>query len=402
MSLDAELCGDRRIKGLARKLVRRIDGEGPLPSEIEVPATPEEWEAIAEVGRILGVAAYQKGRKAVFCIPSERRDPSEWDDVRAVFAKKEPGDDLIEETFRRVRLIAGADVVETLKADATVVRFLRRGDGAARDFIRMLEWSVGRIAEGAKMSSVTLSQLGADILGDSKSLRAGTRRMVLERVLCAVVGKDADECGHEAFVQFGIEENPFTSFVMVFAPFSFTLDTGETFRYPAEMFRAGLAVQLPRQTVMRIRNVRLDVRQIVTSENAAPFETLVREKVPCLYTEGYPNGAVIRLLELFAAQGMTADHAGDGDLDGFLIADRISKAITVRRVIADELAADEALPRRPVSSKARSRWEAYLAEHPDFAHASSLRIAMERGWIEQESMDMNVCIEDALQGDKAE
>ena len=53
MSLDAELCGDRRIRGLARKLVRRIDGEGPLPSEIEVPATPEEWEVIAEEAILL-------------------------------------------------------------------------------------------------------------------------------------------------------------------------------------------------------------------------------------------------------------------------------------------------------------------------------------------------------------
>ena len=390
MSLDAELCGDKRIKGLARKLVRRIDGEGPLPSEIEVPATPEEWEVIAEAGRILGVAAYQKGRKAVFRIPPERRDPAGWESVCAVFAKKELASDPVEEGFRRARLVADADLVEMLKSDATVMRFLRRGEGAVHDFVRMLEWSARRVSNDANMPLVTLSQLGADILGDSKSLRTGTRRMVFERVLCAVAGIDADECGREVSARFGIEENPFTSFATVFAPFSFTLDTGELFAYPAEMFRMGLAVQLPRQTVVRIRDVRLDVRQIVTSENAAPFETLVRENVPCLYTEGYPNGAVIRLLELFAEQGVTVDHAGDGDLDGFIIADRISKAITVRRVIADELAADEALPRRPVSPQTHSRWDAYLATHPDFAHAFSLRIAMERGWIEQENMDKNV------------
>ena len=360
MSLDEQLCADRRTNGLTRKLMRRIDGEGPLPSEIEVPATPEEWAVIPDVGRILGVAAYQKGRKAVFRIPFERRDPSGWDDVRAVFAKKKPGDDPIEETLRRVRLIADADVVEALKG----------------------------IAHDTTMSPVTLSQLGTDILGDSKSLRAGARRMVLERVLCAVVGMDTDESGREVSVRFGIEENPFTSFVTVFAPFSFTLDTGETFRYPIEMFRTGLAAQLARQTVMRIRDVRIDVDRIVTSENAAPFEALVREGVPCLYTEGYPNAAVIRLLELFAAQGMTVVHAGDGDLDGFLIADRISNAIRVQRVIADEVTADEMLPRRPVSPQARRRWEAHLATHLDFAHASSLRIAIERGWIEQENMSI--------------
>lgn len=388
MSLDAELCGDRRIKGLARKFVRRIDGEGPLPSEIEVPATPEEWEVIAEAGRILGVAAYQKGRKAVFRIPPERRDPAGWESVCTVFAKKEVASDSGEEAFRRARLIADADVVETLKSDATVVRFLRRGEGAIHDFVRMLEWAARRISNDANMPLVTLSQLGSDILGDSKSLRNGTRRMVFERVLCAVAGIDADECGREVSVRFGIEENPFTSFVTVFAPFSFTLDTGEAFRYPIEMFRTGLAAQLARQTVMRIRDVRIDVDRIVTSENAAPFEALVREGVPCLYTEGYPNAAVIRLLELFAAQGMTVDHAGDGDLDGFLIADRISNAIRVQRVIADEVSKDDSIPRRPISLQSRRRWEEYLATHPEFTHASSLCIALVRGWIEQESIGM--------------
>ena len=386
MSLDEQLCADKRIKGLVRKFVRRIDGEGPLPAEVAVPATSDEWAVIADVGHILGVAVYQKGRKAVFCIPSERRDSSVWDEVRAVFAKKESTDDPLAEAFRRALLIADVDVVEALKSDETVVRFLRRGDKWERDFIRMLEWAVGRFANDVTMPPVTLSQLGADILGDSKSLRTGTRRMVFEHVLCAVAGMDANECGNDVSARFCIEENPFTSFVTVFAPFSFTLDTGETCRHPTEMFRAGLAVQLPRQTVMRIRDVRLDVRQIVTSENAAPFETLVSAGVPCLYTEGYPNAAVIRLLELFAARGMTADHAGDGDLDGFLIADRIAKAIAVRRVIASEVADDETLPRRPVSPQMRGRWESYLAAHSDFAYASSLRIAMQRGWVEQESI----------------
>ena len=153
------------------------------------------------------------------------------------------------------------------------------------------------------------------------------------------------------------------------------------------MFRAGLAVQLPRQTVMRMREVRLadGCGHIVTSENAAPFEALVREGVPSLYTEGYPNATVIRLLELFAARGTTADHAGDGDLDGFLIAERISKAITVRRVIAAEVAGDESMCRRPVPPQSRKRWEAFLATHGGFPYADAIRTAITWGWIEQES-----------------
>ena len=402
MGLDKELCVDGRIKGLARKLARRIGGEGTLPPEIEVPAKSDEWAVIPDVGRILGVAAYQKGRKAVFRIPPERRDTSGWAEVRAVFSKKESAGDPAEEAYRRARLIAGAEAVEALKADESVARFLRRDEGTVRDFIRMLEWAADRVAHDAAMPAVTLSQLGADILGDSKSLRAGARRAAFGRILSAVAGMDADECGREAFAMFGVDENPFTSFVTVFAPFSFTLDSGETFRHPIEMFRSGLAAQLPRQTVMRMRDVGIEADSIVTSENAAPFEALVRGGVPCLYTEGYPNAAVIRLLELFAARGMQATHAGDGDLYGYIIADRISRAIRVRRVIADEFAADESLPRRPVSPQARRRWEAYLAAHRDFAHASSLRIAIDRGWIEQESMSCAGSIANAASTDIAD
>lgn len=389
MNLDEELGVDRRRKSLARKFVRRIGGDGPLPAEIEVPVTPEEWPVIAEVGRIFKVAAYQKnGTKAVFAIPPERREPSAWEEASAFFAKKQSAGDSLDEPFRRARLVAGAYVAEALKTDDAIVRFLRRGDCAARDFIRMLEWAVDRVANEANSPLVTLSQLGADVLDDSKSLRTGTRRIVFEHILCAVAGMDGEECGRDAAARFGIEDNPFTSSVTVFAPFSFTLDTGEVSSYPAEMFRAGLAVQLPRQTVVRIRSVSLNFERIVTSENAAPFEMLVRDGEPCLYTEGYPNAAVMRLLELLSERGAVAEHSGDGDLDGLLIADKISEAIKLRRVVADEVAADETIPRRPVSQHARGRWEAYLAAHPDFAHASALRIAMKRGWIEQEKMDI--------------
>ena len=387
MSLDDLLRADRRIKALSRKFARRTGCEGPLPSEIDVPATPEEWCAISETGRILGLAAFQKGKKAIFRIPPERRDPSQWSDLRVMFAKKDPGDDPSAEAFRRARLISDDDVLAALKDDDVVVRFLRRGDGASRDFIRMLEWAGKCFGNDAGASPTTLSQLGADILGDSKALRSGTRRMVFERVLCAVAGMDVDEGGREAFARYGVEENPFTSFVTVFAPFSFVLETGELFEYPAEMFRASLAVQLPRQVVMRMREVRLadGCGHVVTSENAAPFEVLVRDGVPSLYTEGYPNATVIRLLELFAAQGTTADHAGDGDLDGFLIAERISKAITVRRVIAAEVANDDSMCRRPVPPQFRKRWEAFLATHGEFPYADAVRTAIEQGWIEQES-----------------
>lgn len=385
MGIETQLFADRRVKSLARKLARRTMGPDPLPPEIAVPATPGEWSAIAELGRILGVAGFQKGGKAVFAIPTARRDPADWAELRTVFAKDVPGGgDGVGETFRRARHFASAEVVEALKTDAAVARFVRRGAEEAREFLRLLEWAARRAEDDAP---TTLSQAGADILGDSKALRTGILREVFLRVLSAVAGADDEEGVRDVFPRFGIEENPFTSSVTVFAPFSFTLESGEEFDHPVRLFHAGLAVQLPRQTVLRMHEVRLEdgFRRLVTSENAAPFERMVRAGVPCLYTEGYPNAAVVHLLKQFAQAGAAVDHDGDGDLDGFLIADRVSNAIPVVRVLADDVADADGIPRRSVSGRVRQRWEAYLATHGDFAHARAIRLALERGWVEQES-----------------
>ena len=387
MNLNAAILSNRSMKGLARKLARRMTGRDPLPSEIVVPATHAEWSVIAELGRVLGLASYQRAGKAVFVIPVDRRDPADWINLQEVFTSHGQVSFDAKETFRRARLLVSGEVMEILKEDDVVSRFVRRGEVESREFLRLLEWAKGRMSDESVNEVTTLSQVGSDILGDSKSLRSGPRREVFERVLSAVAGVDAESDTRDVLARLGIEDNPFTSSVTVFAPFSFSLVTGEEFDYPERLFRTGLAVQLPRQTVLRIREVQMadGFCRLVTSENAAPFERIVRMGIPCLYTEGYPNTAVSRLLEFFSEQGIVADHAGDGDLDGFLIADQVAQAIKVQRVIADELAGSDIVSRRPVSPSMRSRWEAYLNTHNNFLHAKSLSIAIERGWPEQES-----------------
>ena len=387
MNLNAAILSNRSMKGLARKLARRMTGRDSLPSEIVVPATHAEWSVIAELGRVLGLASYQRAGKAVFVIPVDRRDPADWINLQEVFTSHGQVSFDAKETFRRARLLVSGEVMEILKEDDVVSRFVRRGEVESRVYLRLLEWAKGRMSDESVNEVTTLSQVGSDILGDSKSLRSGPRREVFERVLSAVAGVDAESDTRDVLARLGIEDNPFTSSVTVFAPFSFSLVTGEEFDYPERLFRTGLAVQLPRQTVLRIREVQMadGFGRLVTSENAAPFERIVRMGIPCLYTEGYPNTAVSRLLEFFSEQGIVADHAGDGDLDGFLIADQVAQAIKVQRVIADELAGSDIVSRRPVSPSMRSRWEAYLNTHNNFLHARSLSIAIERGWPEQES-----------------
>ena len=96
------------------------------------------------------------------------------------------------------------------------------------------------------------------------------------------------------------------------------------------------------------------------------------------------------LLSLFRASGVRCVHEGDADLDGFRIADEVAKSIPVERVVAMEtlsLAGKNDLSIGiPLMAAQRSRAEAFLARHLDFAYAGAIRTMLDWGrWIEQES-----------------
>ena len=377
------------LKKLASKVARGVK----LPETFSAKGL--DYDAQRELEHLFGTVG-QRAADGRFHLPihSFLRDPAMWRDALEYFGfvkgKDASCDD--EDVFSRLKLLEPdlLPLINKLAANEEVTSFLAK-PGNKKEWKRLFRSFVKRFSSPDCGQVTTLSQLGSDLFNDSKKLRSGALRRQLV-IICATIADVPTDDERRALEGALIVDNPYTSSVVFSAPLQLIMKNGEVLDYPCRYFVNRMATQLPLETELEIEEVKWagKTRCVTTSENAAPFETLVREKVPCLYTEGYPNSAVIRLLELFAEQGVTVDHAGDGDLDGFVIAERISKAITVRRVIADELAADEALPRRPVSPQAYSRWDAYLAAHPDFAHASSLRIAMERGWIEQESMDMNV------------
>ena len=239
----------------------------------------------------------------------------------------------------------------------------------------------------------------SDWFGDSKLLRAGAVHGQLLHILRAISGGDAETTDSELFARFGIEENPYTSHVVAFVPFVYYVPGGthggdEMLDYPWRLFNRGEACVLSLETVRGIERVELrpphggpDCRRIVTSEHAAPFRGLVSRSVPAVYTEGYPNFAVQRLLRLFAKAGLRAEHAGDGDLDGYRIADLVASCIPVDRIVADDVRRD-GLPRRQLSASARTRLESWLAVNQDSPHASALRETISIGWLEQESFPL--------------
>ncbi len=137
-----------------------------------------------------------------------------------------------------------------------------------------------------------------------------------------------------------------------------------------------------------IRQIRLTgaVTGVITSENAAPFHRLVeaRASAVCVYTEGYPNLAVSRVLAHLAAAGLVARHWGDSDLDGLRIAACLARVIPLELYAPDPgaLAHDRL---RPLTAPQRARAQAYLDAHPDFPFRAALAATLQSGWVEQES-----------------
>ena len=176
--------------------------------------------------------------------------------------------------------------------------------------------------------------------------------------------------------------------VTVFAPFTFTTVEGAYFDFPLRMFEAGLVCQFPAETAVAIDRIhwRGESKTIVTSENAAPLVAFAQDQVPVLYTEGYPNLAVLKVMTNLAEEGLVAEHWGDADLDGLKIAALVEGNMPGSRIVAREILAD---PKRlkgiPLTPSQAARIDRFLTLHPDFKYADSVRLIRERGcWYEQE------------------
>ena len=154
------------------------------------------------------------------------------------------------------------------------------------------------------------------------------------------------------------------------------------------MFEEGLVCQFPAETAVAIDRIhwRGESKTIITSENAAPLVTFAQDHVPVLYTEGYPNLAVLKVMTNLAEEGLVAEHWGDADLDGLKIAALVEGNMPGSRIVAREILAD---PKRlkgiPLTPFQTARIDRFLTLHPDFKYADSVRLIRERGcWYEQE------------------
>ncbi len=318
------------------------------------------------------------------------REPSAWLEVAAalgVTTAKAPAETAEQFLLRLRWLMPEARLVlDDLEVQPEVVRYLR--DEANRANWKTLFLNVFRLSQHPSGQLVTLSQLGSDWFNDSKILRAGPLRRQLMLIIATLAHIDSYE-ENDVFASLGIEANPYTSAVTVFAPFTFWFEDGTSFDFPYRLYERGLVCQLPAETVGKIKRLEWlgEDKRIATSENAAPLTQFVSARRPVLYTEGYPDFAVQAFMRRLAEQGVVAEHWGDADLDGLRIAAQVQANMPVSRVVASSiLARPNGLAGIPLTSTQRRRLAHFLGLHSSSPLVDDVRRILEGDcWYEQET-----------------
>ena len=275
-----------------------------------------------------------------------------------------------------------AALLDAVRESDDLARLFRRQAQAEAALDGLLR-AVERLRDNR--SPITLSQLGADALQDSKALRAGALRNLLVTLLAALDETEDDDPA-QVLARFGVIDNPYTTLALLYGPVAYVDASGRVWDWPTHLHAAGQAAALTWAQVQEMRAIHLTspVSGVITSENAAPFHQLVERREPaiCIYTEGYPNSAVMHVLSLLAQAGLHARHWGDTDLDGSRIAACLARAIPMDRVREDEVV----FTGRPIplDDAQRKRAETYLIAHPDFIYRDALAETLRHGWREQE------------------
>ena len=322
------------------------------------------------------------------------REPSAWMEVAAALGVGEQDSaktESVKDFLLRLKWLhpEAGFALETLGDDSEVVRHLSVPEN--RPNWKTLFASVLHRTQHLPGRLMTLSQLGSDWFNDSKILRSGPLRRQLVLIVAAFARTASDD-EKEILASLGIEANPYTSAVTVFAPFGFWLDDGTYFDFPLQLYRKGLVCQLPAETVLRIVRIdwRGDEKKIATSENAAPLIRFVAAGRPVLYTEGYPNCAVLALMRCLSGQGLVAAHWGDADLDGLNIAALVQGNMPGSRIVAEEvIAVPGCVPGIPLTDAQRQRLARFLERNPACPYGDCLKTLLDRGcWYEQESFPL--------------
>lgn len=391
--VEAALAKAPALRPLLTRLARKAANGKMLPVNFSAKGLDYEAQCVLEgIMKLPTVRAADGTVRGIFS--PDIRKPVAWGKVFDLLLDAEelaPKAESVEDFLEKLRWRDPDRVmtIDQLSRMPEVIRHLQSTENRS-SWLAVYLGAVDMAMHGER-GVLTLSQLGSDWLNDSKALRAGGLRRQLAIILGVMCGFDPDE-ESALFGSFGIVDNPYTSSVTVFAPFAFKLKDGTVLDFPAQMFDAGLACQMPLEVVNNIANITRRGEPVLlrTCENAAPFSEMVSRGIPVVYTEGYPNYAVQRLLGWFERAGFEVEHWGDCDLDGFRIAQLVSTRIPVLRVVASEIIDNPGnVLGIPMTDNQRERLEHFLELQGDFAYAAELRHLLALGcWYEQEAFPL--------------
>jgi len=379
------------------RVARRAAAGEPLPATLTLGEVPAEKDVRRELEELFPGCREENGRLKARLADVDR-DPEPWQPLVDLLGVRpapavptEAPAERLSRCLLRIRVLHPEEtpLCRAMRRSEVLQRLFRTADDAPRLLEALVE---ALLFLRTTPPGVTLSELGARCLGDSKALRGGLLLQVFEHLLRLQSG-NLDDDSVALFAACGIIENPYTTHVVVFAPFAYRAADGAWLDWPLALWRRGEAAILSWRTVRLIEAVRLEepCGRLVTSENAAPFHRLVEMRRPALYTEGYPNAAVKTLLCHFAQMGVSALHWGDTDLDGYRIAEQVARAIPT--ALYDPEAASPALAARRVclTHEQHRRLSSFIDAHPEFPHRERLRRTLADGWLEQEqSIDVFV------------
>lgn len=380
------------LKPYLRRIALKWAKGVPLPARMTLGPEPKEPAIRNALDRIFGGRLFTHGGKLTVEIPQALREDAvlaplaEAMGIKRMVEKSVPDPSTI---FQRLRLInphldaihawlRTAPEIERLANDRTGRESPLQPLLQTADFLRTCK------------TPVTLSALGSTFFNDSKILRSGTLRKVLGGIMNAQTGTEDTPANREiALQQFNVIDNPITTLITLFGPVTL-LRNGQKETWVADRFVKGEPVTLNSCNLRQVDGIQLPpaYNTVITSENAAPFHELIAEphNAVIIYTEGYPNAEVRRLLHLLAQAGTTCLHWGDTDPDGLRIAAIINDMIPTtlyRCALIDMQNNLQRLKHLDGAKQASAR--RMLSDLSNFTFRPELEFVSTHGWLEQES-----------------
>ena len=284
---------------------------------------------------------------------------------------------------------------------------------------------------------IDFSELGSAVLGDSKIIREGTGLFTL---VFKLLSSEIDEFNMTQYNQlneystnpknlyekYNIISNPTAIKVTVYAPIVY-YKKGVRFDFIKKLWEAGESATLSLDNLKGIDNIQIEVpqevharsvlkinnraaapvsslnehkkvinynlsekMQILTCENESPFNSLIRKNrdYAVIFTSGYPNSAVKKLLSLLKEKREFALlHWGDSDFDGLYIASIINRIIPVKLFRCD-LQTLKSRRKKLIKINDQQisyRIQKFLIKNPEFVFKNELLFTIKNGWLEQEN-----------------